>query len=133
VDFFEGLFLVRFLGTLASGQEAAGLLDELRRAGEAAGAERPLLPPGTEFSGGGGGCLSEAAALLRPCEGCSERADDVEEDAAPPEEHLAADPPLLHALLGCSAIESRLAPAINTLGLQSENKKYQLNFQGKNT
>jgi len=65
---------VRFLGSLASGQEAAGLLDELQRAGEAAAAARPLLPPGTEFSGGG--CLSEAAAaLLRPCEGCSGLAD----------------------------------------------------------
>jgi len=99
---------VCFLGGLvASGEEAAGLL-ELRRAGEAAGAARPLLPPETECVGGG---LSEvvaeaAGALLRPCKGCSGWADN-DKDAAPPDEQLAAaDPPL-----GCSAIEARLALA----------------------
>jgi hypothetical protein len=103
---------VCFLGGLvASGEEAAGLL-ELRRAGEAAGAARPLLPPETECVGGGLSEVAEAAgALLRPCEGCSGWADN-DKDAAPPDEQLAAaDPPLLHALLGCSAIEARLAPA----------------------
>lgn len=109
--FLGELFLGLRCG-LASG-EAAALL-ELRRAGEAA-VGRPFLPPEAATGGAGGGL--SAGTRLRLCCGwpqvaaeCSSCCAEVA-PAAPPDDEVAADPPLLHALLGCSAIEARLAPA----------------------